>query len=88
MIARDVAPERMAPQLARLELPVLLVAGERDAGSRQATEILAQASPAARKRVVAEAGHVVNLSQPAAFNEALMDFLVRLPGGRDLSSAG
>jgi pimeloyl-ACP methyl ester carboxylesterase len=63
----------------RLAMPVLLVAGSRDTGSLEATRRLASRLPHARVELIEGAGHVVNLSATAAFNEILGDFLVDLP---------
>jgi pimeloyl-ACP methyl ester carboxylesterase len=75
LIATQPAAEALAPALRHLELPVLLVAGQQDAPSVTASHALAAALPRARLVVVPDAGHVVNLAQPAAFNAALLDFL-------------
>lgn len=69
--------ESLLPALRRLEVPALVVVGEDDAPSRAPSEALA-ALPRAELVVVPGAGHVVNLAQPAAFNEALLAFLGRL----------
>ncbi len=70
------------PWLAELDLPALLVAGERDAGSLASSRALAGRLPRAELAVVADAGHVVNLAQPARFNEVLRTFLERVaPAG-------
>ena len=68
-------PEALAPELARLELPTLLVAGGADPGSLAASETLAAALPDARRVVIPGAGHVVNLAAPAPFDAALREFL-------------
>ena len=75
LIAAQPAVEALAPELRRFERPVLLVAGQRDAPSVAASQALAAALPRARLVVVPDAGHVVNLERPAAFNAALLGFL-------------
>lgn len=67
--------EADAEGLASLGLPALLLAGARDPGSLAAARRLAAAAPNARLVVVADAGHVVNLAAPAAFDAALREFL-------------
>ena len=67
--------DALAPTLATVRAPALLVAGERDAPSLGASRTLTAALPQARLVVVPEAGHVVNVAQPAAFNAALRAFL-------------
>ncbi len=68
------------PDLERkLPMPVLLVAGSRDRGSRESTRRLAARLPRARVEILEGAGHVVNLAAPAAFNRVLDEFLAALP---------
>lgn len=67
--------EAMAPRLASLRLPVLVIAGAGDAASLPTSRALAAALPEAELVVVPDAGHVVNLAAPAAFNAALIGFL-------------
>jgi pimeloyl-ACP methyl ester carboxylesterase len=75
LIAGQPGVETLAPELRRVAVPVLVVAGEGDASSLAASRTLARALPRARLVVVAGAGHVVNLEQPEAFNAALLGFL-------------
>ncbi|MEM7410612.1 MAG: alpha/beta fold hydrolase [Myxococcota bacterium] len=72
-------PEDLAEALRAkpLPLPVLLIAGAEDAGSLAASRTLADALPSAELVVVPEAGHVVNLQAPAAFDAAVEAFLAR-----------
>lgn len=77
-LARLEPVEALAAQLAALRLPVLVVAGERDLGSLPVSRALAEALPAAQLVVIPDAGHVVNLAAPAAFDAALLGFLDRL----------
>jgi pimeloyl-ACP methyl ester carboxylesterase len=74
------AGERRA-ELARVAAPTLVVAGARDAGSLEPSRALAEAIPGARLEVVPDAGHVVNLAQPAAFDALVTEFLAALPPG-------
>lgn len=69
-----------AAELARLRVPILLLAGEHDAPSRAASCELAVILPAARLEIVPDAGHVANLQQPAAFNARLEPFLAAAAG--------
>jgi pimeloyl-ACP methyl ester carboxylesterase len=79
-LARLEPVEALAPRLAELRLPVLVVAGERDLGSLPVSRALSEALPAAQLVVIPDAGHVVNLAAPAAFDAALLDFLGSLAG--------
>ena len=67
--------ESWASEWGAVAVPTLVVAGEQDAGSLVASQQLAATLPDARLVVIEGAGHVVNLSRPAEFNEALLDFL-------------
>ena len=70
--------EALRPRLAGLEVPTLVVVGEQDRGSLEACRTLAGALPQAQLCEIPDAGHVVNLAQPAAFNAALQEFLASL----------
>lgn len=75
VIAQQPAVADLAARLAGLTAPTLVIVGDRDRGSLQPSRELAQTIPNARLVVVADAGHVVNLAQPAHFNAALDEFL-------------
>jgi len=75
LLAKQPSAEDLAPQLAGLRPPALIVAGEADAPSVATSRALAAALPRARLEIIPGAGHVVNLQQPAAFNAALLSFL-------------
>ncbi len=64
------------PPLARISVPVLVVAGEHDPSATPAfAAAMAAAIPGARFEMIAGAGHVSNLEAPAPFNAALDAFL-------------
>jgi 3-oxoadipate enol-lactonase len=66
--------------LADLAVPSLVVVGERDVPCfREMSAVLARRLPGARQEVIAAAGHMVNLEQPAAVNALLGEFLDQLP---------
>ena len=59
-----------------ISVPVLVVVGERDVpGFREMSAVLARRIPGAAYHVVADAGHMVTMEQPAAINDLLTDFL-------------
>lgn len=65
--------------LGTVDVPALVVAGEADGLTPPAVaRSLAEGLPRARLVVLPDAGHVSNLEQPAAFNEALRAFLDEL----------
>jgi 3-oxoadipate enol-lactonase len=60
--------------------PTLVVVGEQDVpGFREMSAVLARRIPGATSRVVAGAGHMVNMEQPAAVSDLLTRFLAGLP---------
>lgn len=78
----DDAPKSGAPfeakALTRLMAPALIVNGEFDTPARRRTgERLMRALPRAEHVLLPEAGHLANLDNPAAYNGALRNFLLR-----------
>ena len=64
--------------LARFRKPTLVVNGEFDTPIRlRAGDALARALPVAERVVVPAAGHLPNLDNPNAYNEAIQAFLRR-----------
>jgi len=62
--------------LPTLQVPALVVGAALDAAIPPAhAEALAAGLPDADLQIIAEAGHLANLEQPAAFNRVLVDFL-------------
>ena len=62
-------------RLRELRLPVLLLAGTLDAKYCELANEMAAVLPCSRVRIVPDAGHAVHLEQPAAFDDAVGDFL-------------
>ena len=75
LVATQPSVEELAPALARLDVPALVIVGAEDRGSREPSAQLAKALPRTRLVVVPGAGHVVNLQAPKEFNAALLEFL-------------
>lgn len=75
VIAAQPTVAALRPRLATLRLPTLVVVGGEDRMALAPSRDLAGAIPGARLVVIDDAGHVVNLAQPAAFNAALEQFL-------------
>jgi len=62
--------------LQRLDLPILIVNGEHDTAVRIGTGAeLARALPHAQLAIIPGAGHLANLDNPGAYNQALDQFL-------------
>jgi len=76
---RQVRP-RPIDVLEDVATPTLVAVGDRDVpGFREMSAVLARRIPGATCRVVAGAGHMANMEQPAAVNELLTRFLAGLP---------
>jgi pimeloyl-ACP methyl ester carboxylesterase len=75
LVASQPSVDELAPALARLRVPALVVVGAEDRGSVEPSRRLAEALPDARLVVIPGAGHVVNLQAPNDFNAALLEFL-------------
>lgn len=70
-------PDELAEPLRGFAPPVLVIVGSEDHDSLGPSRRLAELLPNAELVIVPGAGHVVNLSAPQAFNEALAKFLDR-----------
>lgn len=75
VLAQQPGAVQLARSLRRVTIPTLVVVGADDPLSRSPSEILVRALPRARLVVVPDAGHVVNLARPEAFDAALGEFL-------------
>ena len=62
-------------ELEQFRVPTLLVVGDHDRSSIAVSRLIADAVPSVRLAIIRGAGHVVNLSQPATFNEELSHFI-------------
>jgi 3-oxoadipate enol-lactonase len=72
-----------------LARPVLVLVGEHDVrGFREMSAVLARRIPGAQYHVVAGAGHMINMEQPAAVNELLARFLEQLRPSAAVTSSG
>jgi pimeloyl-ACP methyl ester carboxylesterase len=75
VVARWPALEAWRDRLARVAVPVLIVAGGDDTGALASSRALAAMLPRPEVVVIPDAGHLVNLEQPARFNAALLAWL-------------
>lgn len=62
-------------ELNRLVVPTLIIAGDEDETSLEASLYLKRHIPAAALSVFPKSGHTLNLEEPMAFNTAVQDFL-------------
>ncbi len=79
VIAEQPAVAALAPALAGVAIPVLVIVGARDRLSLEPARALARLLPAARLVEIADAGHLVNLARPTEFNAAVAAFATDLP---------
>jgi 3-oxoadipate enol-lactonase len=81
-VNRDPQRRAAVPAIDRLDqidLPTLVVVGERDDDEFQAQfDVLATHIPGARKAVIPGVGHMSNMEDPATFNRLLLDFLAEV----------
>ena len=63
------------PQLAHLNLPVLLITGDEDTRFTLGAQRMVSVLPNASHKVVAQAAHTPHLEQPVAFNRIVAEFL-------------
>ncbi len=64
----------LGPQLTRLALPVLIIAGDDDVPCLEPALFLKRTIPDAQLWIVPRTSHPINLEEPEAFNRALLDF--------------
>jgi pimeloyl-ACP methyl ester carboxylesterase len=65
-------------RLGEIDVPALVVVGEKDDAYLRAAEVLEARLPRAERRTIAGAGHIVNLDDPDAFVAEVTAFLARL----------
>jgi 3-oxoadipate enol-lactonase len=71
--------QNVTPRLGEMNLPTLVIVGEKDAISPPAEmQTIADSLPQAEFVVVPEAGHMSPLENPAVFNAAVEKFLARI----------
>ena len=70
--------DRVIQSLPDIRVPSLVIVGEQDEPFIQASRYMADKIPDAQLAVIADAGHAVNLDQPAAFNAVVSQFLAAL----------
>ena len=68
--------------LARLEVPLLVVCGDEDDPCIEPSLFLKRTVPGCGLTVLPHTGHACNLEEPAAFNDAVAEFLARAEAGR------
>ncbi len=61
--------------LPNIKVPALIICGDRDTDLLPATDYMAQRIPGAKKVIIANANHGINIDQPAVFESTVLDFL-------------
>ena len=62
-------------ELSSIDVPALVIVGEKDEPYLQAAEVMTAKLPHAEKRVIPGAGHIVNIEAAEIFDAAAIDFL-------------
>ena len=70
------------PQLKQLSVPVLIIAGDEDSPSLDASLYLKQVMPSAALAVLPKTGHTLNLEEPDRFNTLVQDFFTTVDSKR------
>jgi pimeloyl-ACP methyl ester carboxylesterase len=66
-------------ELGQIKVPTLIIVGDLDAPFIGPSQLMQARIPGSKLVVIPGAGHLANIEQPAAFNEAVMSFLGALP---------
>ena len=82
----DSEPDRLDPpaveRLGNVRVPTLVIVGDADQPDVLAgADVLAREIPGARKVVLANTAHMVNMERPAEFNRLVLEFLAEVDGG-------
>lgn len=72
----------LVDEMSRIDVPVLVIAGDEDDNSLEASILMKRAIPTAGLVVLPKTGHVINLEEPALFNQLLENFLHQVESGR------
>ena len=73
-LAALVGMDSFVPRLGEIQLPTLVVAGDRDVDYLHSAELMAEHIPAASLRVLADIGHFPNLQCPDVFASLISGF--------------
>jgi pimeloyl-ACP methyl ester carboxylesterase len=65
----------MTAEIAKLPVPLLILTGDEDEPSIEASVMIKRCAPKAALAVLPTSGHGINLEEPALFNQLLDDFL-------------
>src|SRR5712692_11805480 len=71
----------LTDQLHAIRTPVLIIAGDEDEGSLEASLMLKRTIPTSGLLILPKTGHAINVEEPEAFNEAVADFFMAVEDG-------
>ena len=71
----------LTEEISRIDVPVLVMAGDEDEPCIEASVMLKRAIPRSGLAVLAKSGHGINVEEPGLFNQLLDDFLHRGEAG-------
>lgn len=74
----------LVEEMARIEAPLLVVAGDEDDATLEPSLLIKRAVASAALAVLPKTGHAMNLEEPALFNRLLEDFFHQVEAGRYL----
>jgi pimeloyl-ACP methyl ester carboxylesterase len=72
----------LGPRLEKLEVPTLIMTGDEDDPCLEPAIFMKRAIPTAALVVIPKSGHTINLEEPEAFNDAVLDFLTAVDAGK------
>lgn len=80
--ARRPSLQNFEKEFSRLQIPVLLIAGDEDVPCLETNLWLKKTLPNAGLWICPNSGHAIHLEEPAAFNRAMGDFFAAVERGR------
>src|SRR3970282_1512731 len=72
----------MTAEMARIDVPVLIMAGDEEEPCLEVCLLMKRAIPTAGLGMFARSGHAINLEEPALFNQFLESFFHQVEAGR------
>jgi pimeloyl-ACP methyl ester carboxylesterase len=81
-LARRPSLYDLTVEMARIDAPTLIVAGDEEEPCLEACLMMKRVIPKAGLAILPRSGHAINLEEPALFNRLLGDFLTQVESGR------
>jgi len=72
----------LTAEMARMDVPTLIMAGDEEEPCLEANLLMKRAIPTAGLAILPKSGHAINLEEPALFNRLLEDFFHQVEAGR------